>query len=134
MSRLRIALRDGIHDGIQGRITTPRGRKPVGDRALTGAQRQARYRAARAGQPGIRYPHATRLRAKGAQRTDRRSRPQRWRDAIPELLAVQAECAAWLDKPEATQGSPTGEALQAIVDLDLDELCAIEPPRGFGRD
>jgi len=28
----------------------------------------------------------------------------------------------------------TGEALQAIVDLDLDELVAIEPPRGYGRD
>jgi hypothetical protein len=26
------------------------------------------------------------------------------------------------------------EALQAIVDLDLDELSAIEPPRGFGLD
>ena len=118
----------------KGTATMPRGRKPAGDRALTGAERQARYRAARAGQPVIRYPRGTSLRAKG-QRTDRRSRPQRWRDAIAELLAVQAECAAWLDKlPEATQGSPTGEALQAIVDLDLDELCAIEPPRGFGRD
>ena len=28
----------------------------------------------------------------------------------------------------------TGEALQAIVDLDLDELITIRPPRGFGRD
>jgi hypothetical protein len=28
----------------------------------------------------------------------------------------------------------TGEALQAIVDLDLDEFASIEPPRGFGRD
>jgi hypothetical protein len=28
----------------------------------------------------------------------------------------------------------TGEALQAIIDLDLDELASIEPPRGFGRD
>jgi hypothetical protein len=26
------------------------------------------------------------------------------------------------------------QALQAIVDLDLDELASIEPPRGFGRD
>ena len=113
----------------------PRGRKPAGGRALTGAERQARYRAARAGQPGIRHHRGTSPRAKGSQRTDRRSRPQRWHDAIAELLAVQAECAAWLDKlPEATQGSATGEALQAIVDLDLDELSAIEPPRGFGRD
>ena len=118
----------------KGTAIMPRGRKPAGGRALTGAERQARYRAARAGQPGIRYLRGTNGRAKG-QQTDRRSRPQRWRDAIAELLAVQAECAAWLDKLlEATQGSPTGQALQAIVDLDLDELSAIEPPRGFGRD
>jgi hypothetical protein len=28
----------------------------------------------------------------------------------------------------------TGEALQAIVDLDLDDLLAVEQPRGYGRD
>ena len=28
----------------------------------------------------------------------------------------------------------TAEALQAIVDLDLDTLADIEPPRGYGRD
>jgi hypothetical protein len=48
---------------------------------------------------------------------------------------LQAEYAAWLQAlPEATHDSPTGQALQAIVELDLDELAAIEPPRGFGRD
>jgi hypothetical protein len=36
--------------------------------------------------------------------------------------------------PENLQEAATGEALQAIVDLDLDELIAIVPPRGFGRD
>jgi hypothetical protein len=103
----------------------PRGRKPAGDRALTGAERQARYRAVQGRQPVIRY----------CQRPDRRSRSQRWRDAIAELLALQAEYAAWLDSlPEAILGSATAEALQAIVDLDLDELRTIEPPRGFGRD
>ena len=30
--------------------------------------------------------------------------------------------------------TPTATALQAIVDLDLDELVTIVPPRGFGRD
>ena len=35
---------------------------------------------------------------------------------------------------EATRNSATGEALQAIVELDLDEIAAIDPPRGFGRD
>jgi hypothetical protein len=123
----------------KGAATMPRGRKPAGDRSLTGAERQARYRAIHAGQPVIRYPRGTSPgtspRAKGPQRADRRSRPQRWRDAVAEFLALQAQYAAWLDKlPEPTQGSATAEALQAIVDLDLDELRAIEPPRGFGRD
>jgi hypothetical protein len=36
--------------------------------------------------------------------------------------------------PETLHDGATGEALQAIVDLDLDDLLAIEPPRGYGRD
>jgi hypothetical protein len=50
-------------------------------------------------------------------------------------VAPHAEYARWLDAlPKATRDSATGEALQAIVDLDLDEIIAIRPPRGFGRD
>jgi hypothetical protein len=30
--------------------------------------------------------------------------------------------------------TPTDDALQAIVDLDLTDLAAIVPPRGYGRD
>src|SRR5215472_9754809 len=107
----------------------PRGRKPTGDRALTGAERQARHRAAH-GRPlrPLRGPSPP---AKAPSRARRRSRPQRWHEAIAE----QSECAAWLDAlPEALRDGATGEALQAIVDLDLDELASIEPPRGFGRD
>ena len=64
-----------------------------------------------------------------------RSRVQRWRDAVAELAALQKECDAWLQTlPDSLQQSATAEALQIIVDLDLDELQAIEPPRGFGRD
>jgi hypothetical protein len=36
--------------------------------------------------------------------------------------------------PDNQQDSATADALRAIVELDLDELLAIEPPRGFGRD
>jgi hypothetical protein len=36
--------------------------------------------------------------------------------------------------PDSLRESATAEALQAIDELDLDELQAIEPPRGFGRD
>jgi hypothetical protein len=36
--------------------------------------------------------------------------------------------------PDPLHDTATGEALQAIVDLELDDLLAIEPPRGYGRD
>jgi hypothetical protein len=36
--------------------------------------------------------------------------------------------------PDSLCGSATDEALQAIVDLDLDLLIVIVPPRGYGRD
>jgi hypothetical protein len=101
------------------------GRRPTGQRALTGAERQARYRARHAGAVVIRYRRPI----------DRRSRAQRWRDAVAELIAQQRHYGQWLDAlPEATRDSATGDALQAIVDLDLDEIAAVEPPRGFGRD
>jgi formate dehydrogenase maturation protein FdhE len=101
-------------------------RNPLSDRPLTNAERQARYRRARAAaQPTIRYRRAA----------DRRSRAQRWRDAVAELVALQNEYARWFEAvPENLRENATGEALQAIVDLDLDELSAIVPPRGFGRD
>jgi len=95
--------------------------------ALSNAERQARYRARRAEQAGttIRYRRPA----------DRRTRPQRWRDAVAELLALQADYTAWADAlPEALRDTATAEALQAIVDLDLSELADIEPPRGYGRD
>src|SRR3954447_5138921 len=104
----------------------PRGRKPEGETSLTNAERQARYRTHRKAEPPpvvVRRP------------VDRRSRIQRWRDATGELIDIQVNCAAWLDAmPESLRGTATAEALQAIVDLDLDALAAIEPPRGYGRD
>ncbi len=66
---------------------------------------------------------------------DRRSRPQRWRDAVKELLDLQAACADWLTTlPDSLRDSRTAEALEAIVDLDLTDLAECEPPRGYGRD
>jgi hypothetical protein len=101
-------------------------RKPIGDRPMTDAERQARHRAAQAaGHPVRRVRSAT----------DRRSRIQRWRDAVAELTTLQAQCVAWLEAlpPNLHEGA-TAEALQAVCDLDLSELQAVEPPRGFGRD
>jgi hypothetical protein len=36
--------------------------------------------------------------------------------------------------PDSLRDSATAEALQAIVELDLNDLAAIVPPRGYGRD
>ena len=101
-------------------------RNPIGQTAMTDAERQARCRAARAaGKPATRAP----------RRLDRRSRAQRWRDAVAELTELQASYAAWLDTmPDNTRDSATAQALQAISDIDLADLQAIDPPRGFGRD
>ena len=103
----------------------PRGRKPQGDQPLTGAERQARYRAHHARAPILRYRRPA----------DRRSRRQRWCDAVAELVDLQSEYAQWFEAlPEPFRETATGEALQAILDLDLDEISAIEPPRGFAQD
>ena len=94
-----------------------------GSQALSNAERQARYRARKAEKAGatIRYRRPA----------DRRTRPQRWHDAVAELLALQAAYAAWADSlPDALRDTATAEALQAIVDLDLSDLTDIQPPRG----
>jgi hypothetical protein len=104
----------------------PMSRPTTGDTPMSGAERQARHRAARtAGTPAIRVRRPA----------DRRSRIQRWNDTVAALANLQAEYAAWLEAlPDNQQESATAEALQAIADLDLTELQSIEPPRDFGRD
>jgi hypothetical protein len=101
-------------------------RKSIGERPMTPAERQARYRAARTtGTPIVRTRRAA----------DHRSRARRWHDAVAELVELQVQYAAWLDGlPDNLRDTATAEALQTICDLDLDELLAVEPPRGFGRD
>ena len=66
---------------------------------------------------------------------DKRSRAQRWLDAVAELLALQAAYTAWHQAlPETFANTATAEALQAIVELDLEPLADVAPPRGYGRD
>jgi hypothetical protein len=106
----------------------PRGRRPTGEHALSNAERQARYRARQHVEAAA--TPATRPR----RPTDRRSRPQRWRDAVGTLLTLQAEYAEWLTAlPDSLHGSAMA-ALEAIVDLDLAPFADVEPPRGYGRD
>lgn len=101
-------------------------RPSIGEHAMTDAQRQARYRAAHAA--GV-------ANARTRRPADRRSRAQRWRDAVETLTQLQGEYAAWLEAlVDNLRGGTMAEALQAMCDLDLSELQAAEPPRGFGRD
>lgn len=106
----------------------PSGRQPEGEHALSNAERQARYRARRQAlqaSPIVRYRRPA----------DRRSRWQRWHDTVAGLVGLQAEYAAWYDAlPESLRDTVTAAVLEAIANLDLDELVSIEPPRGYGRD
>ena len=101
-------------------------RPSIGEEPMTGAERQARYRAAHAaGAPVVRTRRPI----------DRRSRIQQWNDTIAAAVQLQVEYAGWLDAlPDNQQDSVLANALRAIVEFDLSELQAIEPPRGFGRD
>ena len=105
----------------------PRGREPEGEIALTNAERQARYRARQlAPQPPVVIKQP---------RPPRRGRTTRWNDALAEMFAVQAECAAWFEAlPEGLRDSATAAALEAMIDLDLDSIAAVQPPLGYGRD
>ena len=100
-------------------------RKPIGDRPMTDAERQARSRAART--PAVQRADPT---------PGRPSQPRRrWHDTVAELLVLQTEYEAWLEAlPDTLQDTATAEALRTISELDLSELQAIDPPRGFGRD
>jgi hypothetical protein len=116
-----------LHGAQPGIEVMKRGPKPIGETAMTHAERQARYRAAHAN-------GAPKVKIKYRKPADRRSRPQRWRDAVAELVELQADCQTWLDAvPENLADGATAEALRAICELDLSVL-EIDPPRGFGRD
>ncbi len=53
----------------------------------------------------------------------------------PGLVALQNEYQQWLDSvPDNMAESAVAQALHAVCDIDLSELEAVEPPRGFGRD
>ena len=76
----------------------PRGCKPRGERALNNAEQQARHRERQRDQlpmPKIRYRRPA----------DRRSRAQRWCDAVAELVTLQPEYVAWL-KGRSDQSRP----------------------------
>ena len=51
------------------------------------------------------------------------------------LIELQDEYRAWLDSlPASLESSRLAEKLNTIVEFDLEELQAIDLPRGYGRD
>ena len=62
-------------------------------------------------------------------------RPARWATAVATLVRLQGEYRAWLDNlPPNLENSALADKLQTLVELDLEELAAVDPPRGYGRD
>ena len=62
-------------------------------------------------------------------------RSSRWAAAVATLVDLQDQYRACLDNlPPNLESSALAEKLQTIVDLDLDALQQIDPPRGYGRD
>jgi hypothetical protein len=105
-------------------LSMPSGRKPDLDAPLSNAERQARC-------------------------ATRRGKRLAWLNRIGLWIAAAAHNARTMPRPNCSHYRPpmppgskrcrtrcaaTAEALQAIVDLDLETLAAIELPRGYGRD
>jgi hypothetical protein len=68
---------------------------------------------------------------------DRRSRPEQWADAAQTLADLLDQFQEWRDKlPFGLANSATAEALDAVLELrgHVDDLQAVELPKGFGRD
>ena len=51
------------------------------------------------------------------------------------LVDLQEEYRAWLENlPPNLESSRLADKLETIIELDLEALQAIDPPRGYGRD
>jgi hypothetical protein len=112
-------------------------RHRIGAEPMSPAERQARHRTKLR-----RHSHALPASStRGGEHVPDRHparalpRPNRWAAAVAMLVELQAQYQAWLDNlPVSLEGSRLADKLQAITELDLEELQAIDPPRGYGRD
>jgi hypothetical protein len=113
-------------------------RQRIGAEPMSPAERQARHRARLRGQSQTLPTPAAPARSKDIgirPPPPPLSRPQRWATAVATLVAVQEEYRGWFyNLPANLEGSQLAEKLEAICELDLEELQAIDPPRGYGRD
>jgi hypothetical protein len=109
------------------------GPKPQGDRALSSAERMRRLREKRKAEAADKPPVVIRYR----RPKDRRSRADRWSDAINTLTDCLDRYQEWRDNlPASLADSALAERLDAMLEWrDLvDQLSLADLPRGFGRD
>src|SRR5271165_7416145 len=100
--RLSCPAPTGFRDVTIG--SGPMPRKPIGEKAMTDAERQARYRAARAADAPV---------IRTRRLADHRSRARSWQDVVTQLTELQAQYADWLEALPANQhDSALAEALQ----------------------
>jgi hypothetical protein len=106
------------------------GPKPRGDHAMSDAERSAAYRVrlkAAAPAAKVRYRRSA----------DRRSKPQRWQDAVETLADLLDGYQAWRDAlPASLADSEIAGRLDEMLQLRdmVEQLAAAELPPGFGRD
>jgi hypothetical protein len=112
------------------------GPPPRGDCAATPAERSAAYRARRKITVAATQTKPAVV-VRYRRPADRRSRPQQWADAVQTLADLLDRFQEWRDNlPSGLADSPTAAALDAVLELRgyVEELQAVELPKGFGRD
>ena len=104
----------------------PRGQKPEGERAMSNAERQARYRDRHLTQPP---PVVIRTAGRSTGAADLSVGMTR-----STCCGIQGECVDWLAAlPDSLRGTAMAEALEAIADLDLSALTEVNPARLWAR-
>jgi hypothetical protein len=109
---------------------------PPQGRSRRDTRRSAAYRARRKAVVAI-TPTKPPVVVRYRRPADRRSRPQQWADAVQTLADLLDRFQEWRDNlPSSLVNSATAEALDAVLELRgyVEELQAVELPKGFGRD
>ena len=101
------AAQFGIGTTIQMGVPAFGGKVPT---PTSDAERAAAYRARRKAEL------EAKVRVRYRRPADKRTRPQRWCAAVAELVDLQADYAAWLDRlPESLRDTATAEALANVI-------------------
>ena len=112
------------------------GPKPRGDHALTPAERAAAYRERRKA-AALATPTKPPVVVRYRRPADRRSKPQRWADAVETLADLLDGYQDWRDNlPAGLADSALADRLDEVLELRdaVEQLQAAELPKGFGRD